>query len=144
MYPAEITALIVQPTGNLGTTTPTLRQREDLNRLAFLSIQAKIDGAANLQTGTAYTLVLTDAVARVERSNASANTTTVPPNSSVAWPANCQIDILQVGAGVTTVVAGAGVTINSRGGLLACAGQWALATLVWRATDTWLLIGDIA
>jgi len=90
-----------------------------------------------------YTLVLADKDKLVEISNASANNLTVPPNSSVAFPVGTQIRILQTGAGQTTVVAGAGVTINSTPGLKLRA-QWSSATLIKRATDTWVLIGDLA
>lgn len=98
----------------------------------------------NAQTGTSYTLVLADAWKRVEMGNASSNTLTVPLNSSVAFPVGTQIDVIQTGAGTTTIAATGGVTINSRGGLLGSAGQWAGMTLVKRATDTWWLGGDLA
>lgn len=98
----------------------------------------------NSQTGTSYTLVLADAGKVVERSNASANTLTVPPNSSVAFPVGTVISWSQEGAGLTTIVQGSGVTITSRGGLLASAGQYAEGTLRKRATDSWRLTGDIA
>jgi opacity protein-like surface antigen len=74
---------------------------------------------------------------------ASGNTLTVPPNSSVAFPIGSQINILQTGAGQTTVTAGAGVTINATPGLKMRA-QWSYATLIKRATDTWVLVGDIS
>jgi hypothetical protein len=90
-----------------------------------------------------YTAILGDKDKLVEISNASANNLTVPPNSSVAFPVGTQIRILQTGAGQTTVAAGAGVTINSTPGLKLRA-QWSSATLIKRATDTWVLIGDLA
>ena len=98
----------------------------------------------NTQTGTTYTAVLTDAGKTVERSNASANTFTIPPNSSVAFPIGCVIMIRQMGTGTTTVAAGSGVTIRSRGGVLALAGQYADASISKRATDEWVLNGDLA
>lgn len=94
----------------------------------------------NAQTAS-YTLVLADQGKAVEVSNASANTLTVPPNASVAFPTGTTILIVQTGAGQTTVTAGAGVTINSTPGLKMRA-QWSGATLIKRATNTWLLIGD--
>ena len=98
----------------------------------------------NTQTGTSYTLVLADAGKQVERSNAAANTLTVPPNSSVAFPVGTIINWSQEGAGLTTIVAGSGVTITSRGALLASAGQYAEGSLRKTGTDTWRLTGDIA
>ena len=97
----------------------------------------------NAQTGTTYTLVLTDAGKMVTMSNASANTLTVPPNSSVAFPTNTRIDLLQYGAGQTTIAAGSGVTIYSSGSKLKLTGQYSGATLWKKATDTWVLVGDI-
>ena len=97
----------------------------------------------NAQVGTTYTLVLTDDGKVVEMNNASANTLTVPPNSSVAFPVGAQILVLQTGAGQTTLAAGAGVTINSKDGNLKLSAQWCAATLIKRATDTWVVVGDL-
>ena len=89
-----------------------------------------------------YTLVLTDKDKLVEISNASANNLTVPLNATAAFPIGSQINILQTGAGPTTVVATAGVTINATPGLKLRA-QWSSATLIKRAENTWVLIGDL-
>jgi hypothetical protein len=88
-------------------------------------------------------LVLTDASDLVEINSASANNLTVPLNSSVAFPVGTQISLLQVGAGQMTVVATGGVTINATPGLKLRA-QWSSATLIKRATDTWVLVGDLS
>ena len=91
-----------------------------------------------------YTLsALTERDSMIEMNSASATTLTVPPNSSVAYPVGTSIDILRVGAGAVTVAAGAGVTVNATPGLKLRA-QWSSATLVKRATDTWVLLGDLA
>lgn len=91
-----------------------------------------------------YTLVIGDAGKTVTMTNASANNLTVPPNSSVAFPVNTRIDIIQYGAGQTTVVAGSGVTIYSSGSKLKLTGQYSGASLWKKATDTWVLVGDIS
>jgi len=98
----------------------------------------------NAQTGTSYTLVLTDVAKVVTLSNASAITLTVPPESSVAWPTGTTIVLAQLGAGTVTVAAGAGVTINSVSGNLDISDQYAVATLLKTGTDTWLLFGALA
>ena len=95
----------------------------------------------NAQTGTAYTLALSDADKLVELSNAAAITLTVPTNATTAFPTGTQIDLLQMGAGQVTV-GGAGVTLQSNGTKLKLNGQYAAATLIKRATDTWVLIGN--
>lgn len=97
----------------------------------------------NPQTGTSYTLVLTDAGKMVTMANASAITLTVPPNASVAFPVNTRIDLLQYGAGQVTVAAGSGVTIYSKASALKLSAQYAGATLWKKATNTWVLVGDI-
>jgi hypothetical protein len=100
--------------------------------------------AANAQTGTTYTLVLTDGGKIVTLSNASAITLTVPTNASVAFAAHSIVNLLQLGAGQVTVAGAGGVTVNSRGGALKLAGQYAMATLYRTATtDSWVLSGDI-
>jgi hypothetical protein len=96
------------------------------------------------QTGTSYTLVLTDAGKMVTMTNASANTLTVPPNADVAFPTNTRIDVLQYGAGQTTIAAGSGVTIYSSGSKLKLTGQYSGATLWKKDTNTWVLIGDLS
>ena len=96
----------------------------------------------NAQTGTTYTLVLADASNKlVELSNTSAITVTVPLNSSVAYPVGSQIMLLQTNTGQVTVAGASGVTVNSNPGLKLRA-QWSSATLIKRATDTWVLVGD--
>jgi hypothetical protein len=90
-----------------------------------------------------YTLVLADKAKVVEMSVGSANNLTVPLNSSVAFPTGTQIHIVQTGSGQTTVVATGGVTINSATTLKLRA-QWSAATLIKRAENTWVLLGDLA
>lgn len=107
-----------------------------------LNAKANTTISTNLQTAS-YTLVAGDAGKLVEMNVGSANNFTVPLNSSVPFPVGTKIDILQVGAGQTTIVATGGVTINANPGLK-LSGQWAAASLVKRATDTWVLIGNIS
>jgi hypothetical protein len=97
----------------------------------------------NLQTGTSYTVVLADAGKVVEMSNASANTLTVPPDASVPYPVGTYFHVRQGGAGQTTIAPGSGVTLSSRGGALKLVGQWSEATLTKRATDQWVVTGEV-
>lgn len=91
----------------------------------------------NTQTGTSYTLVLTDAGKQVTMSNASASTLTVPPNASVAFAIGVRLQIIQLGAGAVTLTAGAGVTLTSLATSLVMA-QYQVATLIKTATNTWV------
>ena len=118
--------------GNLVTTADSLT----------VSAAMIADVVTNAQTAS-YTLVLGDKNKIVEMNVASGNNLTVPPNSSVAYPVGTQINILQVGAGQTTVVQGAGVTVNAAPGLKLRT-TWSYATLIKRATDSWVLVGDIS
>ena len=85
-------------------------------------------------TGTSDTLVLDDNGGAVTYSNASATTSTIPPFSSVAYAVGTKIVLANLGAGVVTVTAGAGVTVN--GTSLAIA-QNAGGTCLKTATNTW-------
>ena len=95
----------------------------------------------NTQTGTAYTLALLDSGAIVEMNNASANTVTIPLNSSVAFDIGTSIDIQQHGTGATSLVAAPGVTIR---GTLNVSGQYEGLTIYKRAIDEWVSIGGSA
>jgi hypothetical protein len=99
---------------------------------------------ANAQTGTSYTLALTDVAKVVKLTNASAITLTVPPNSSVAFPTGTQILLYQGGAGQVTITAGAGVTINSSGSKLKLTNQYSIAGILKLDTDEWVAFGNLA
>ena len=108
------------------------------------NLDAAINGVTvNAQTAN-YTLALTDAGKLVTMSVGSACTLTVPPNSSVAFAAGVAIAVAQVGAGQCTITAGSGVTINSFGGALKIAGQYAGAQLYKTGTNSWLAIGNLS
>lgn len=109
----------------------------------FDNIAGRIRGR-NRQTGTTYTFVIGDVGDLVEGNNAAAQTYTVPPNSSVAFPVGTTvINVGQYGAGQITIAAGVGVTIRSSGGKLKLAGQYSTASLVKIGTDEWWLFGDL-
>jgi hypothetical protein len=98
----------------------------------------------NAQTGTTYTFVLADAGKMVTSSNGSAQTLTVPPNSSVAYAIGTQVIVQNIGSANATLAEGSGVTINSKDDNLEIDGQYAAATLIKTATDAWSLIGALA
>ena len=100
--------------------------------------------AINAQTGTTYTFVLADAGKLVTSSNGSAQTLTVPPNSSVAYAIGTQIIVQNIGSANATLAEGSGVTINSKDSNKEIDGQYAAATLIKTATDAWSLIGALA
>lgn len=128
-----------------GYSAPTLGSTSipsgsTVTTIAGLTLTAPVVNLATNAQASNYTLVLTDASDLVEMSGGG--TLTVPTNASVAFPIGTQINILQTGASQVTV-GGAGVTINATPGLKLRA-QWSGATLVKRATDTWVLVGDLS
>ena len=96
----------------------------------------------NAQTGTSYTLQLTDLAKLVTMDNGSTMTLTVPLNSSVSFQIGDRIDILRKGSGELTIGYAGGVVINGTPGLKLRA-QWSSATLVKLDTDTWVALGDL-
>jgi hypothetical protein len=88
-----------------------------------------------------YTLALTDEQTLIEVSAAA--TITVPTNASVAFAIGTQINLLATGTGSVTVFPASGVTVNATPSLI-LRSQWSSATLIKRATNTWVLVGDLA
>jgi len=108
--------------------------------------QAKIAaGTDNDQTGTTYTLVLADADNKtVWMNNAAANVLTVPTNASVAFSVGAKINVMMEGAGVTSITGDTGVTVNGvSAGSGAINNQYQGVTLTKRATNTWIVTGDV-
>ena len=97
----------------------------------------------NAQTAS-YTLVLADAGKTITMSVGSANNLTVPLNSSVAFATGTMINVIQIGAGQTTLVATGGVTINSKAGNLKLTSQYSGVTLYKHDTNTWVAVGDLS
>ncbi len=91
-----------------------------------------------------YTLALTDASKTVEMNVAGANTLTIPPNASVAFPIGVSILVVQTGAGQTSIAPGAGVTLRSKNSARKLDAQYVGASLYKRATNEWVLFGDIS
>lgn len=114
---------------------------------ASLSLANRLDAVAysrnglNAQTGTTYTLVLTDAGKTVTLSNAAAMTLTVPTNASVAFPTDTVVTVVNQGAGTVTI-SGAGVTFQPSGNITLATDDVAVLQKV--ATNTWQRIDGLA
>jgi hypothetical protein len=105
---------------------------------------AKINLALNAQTGTTYTLVAADSGKLVTSSNASAVVITIPPS---VFAAGEQINVQSIGAGLTSFVAGVGVTVTSTGATSAAPvlrAQYSAATIICTASNTFTVIGDLS
>ena len=100
--------------------------------------------AFNAQTGTTYTLVAADVAKLVTTSNAAAVVVTIPPS---VFTAGNQINVQSIGAGLTSFVAGAGVTITSTGAVSAAPGlraRYSACTIICTASNVFTVVGDIS
>lgn len=125
----------VDPTTLPGSTPGTIDESSSWNG-------ASGGPAINTQTAS-YQIVFSDAGGTIEMNAAGANNLTVPANATTPFPIDTRIDIVQLGAGKTTVVAAGGVTIRSASGNLSIASQYSGASLYKRGTNEWVLVGEI-
>jgi hypothetical protein len=99
----------------------------------------------NPQTGTTYTLVLADAANKlVTSSNSSAVVITIPPS---VFSTGQQINVQSIGVGLTSFVAGAGVTITSTGASAAAPilrARYSACTVICNASNSFTVIGDLS
>ncbi len=100
----------------------------------------------NAQTGTTYTLALSDASKIITLDNTSAITLTIPTNAAVAFPVGTVIVVRQANSGTVTITASSGVTLQgvtspTVGG--AISGQRKSVALEKSGTDTWSAYGSI-
>ena len=96
-----------------------------------------------IQKTASYTLsALNERDNLIEVASGSATTITIPLNSAVAFPVGTSIDILQTSTGQVTIAGDAGVTVNATPGLKLRT-TWSSCTLFKRATNTWVVYGDL-
>jgi hypothetical protein len=111
-------------TGATGATGPTL-----------LSI--------NPQSGTTYTLQLSDLNSEIVASNTSSIVITIPTNASVAFPIGGSIYIRQGDIGQVNVSPAGGVTLVSAA-TNSTRAQGSFIGLLKDGTNSWVIYGDIA
>lgn len=114
------------PIGPTGATGPTGPSRLSINN----------------QTGTSYTILLSDENTDVILTNASPIALHVPLNSSLAFPIGGAIYLHQGGAGQVTVTPVGGVTVNFATSLTSRK-IGAFLGLLKEDTNTWLVYGDM-
>ena len=92
-----------------------------------------------------YTLVADDQNNGLSTSgSAGTQTITIPPDADVTTDVGSAVLIFGYGAAAVEVVGGSGVTVLVRSPLLAeLAGQYATATIIKHAANTWLICGDL-
>jgi hypothetical protein len=130
----------------LGGTTGQVLSKTSNTDMDFTWIEQDDSTLAfNAQTGTTYTLVLTDAANKlVTTSNASAVTVTIPPS---IFAAGNVINIQSIGVGLTTLIAGAGVTITSTGASAVAPilrARYSAATIICTAANVFTVVGDLS
>ena len=129
----------------LGGTTGQVLSKTSNTNMAFTWIeQDDTTLSFNAQTGTTYTLVASDSAKLVTTSNASAVTVTIPPS---VFSAGNQINVQSIGVGLTSFVAGAGVTITSTGASAAAPilrARYSACTIICTASNVFTVVGDIS
>lgn len=136
------------PALTLSTTTSTAE-----GRIAWDATNNKIivgDGSTTTEfvsstiiinsQGAGYTLALLDKDQMVEMSGGG--TLTIPLDSTINFPIGSQIIVLQTGTTQVIFAGASGVTVNATPGLKLRA-QWSSATLIKRAANNWVVIGDL-
>ena len=141
-------------TAILGITIPDDTDLVKDGALAIRTVGNGFDDALakltiNSQTAT-YTVVLADNKNTLVTMNvATANDFLIPTNASVAFPIGSVINVVQTGVGKTTIeaVTPGTTTISSTGATAAAPelrAQFSAASCVKVATDSWIILGDIA
>jgi hypothetical protein len=133
-------ALMVRDDGNVGIGTTSPSYKLDVNG----TIRGNLINEINVQT-TSYTLALSDANKIIEMNVATANTLTVPENTTANFPIGTNITIIQANAGQTTITPVNGtVVIQSANGWTKINTQYGAVTLVKKDANTWYLFGDLS
>jgi len=125
------------PSQSISSSYSLFAEEANFARTGSFSVQI------NEQTGSSYTLTISDAGKYIRIDNASPITLTVPTSASVGFDLGTVISVEQQGAGVITFTTASGVTINTFDGF-DTAGQYAAAQLIKVSTNTWTLLGGVS
>ena len=149
----KLEALTIGETGTGSTIdAASLRDRTTHTGVQAIStvtgLQAALDSKLNnhesFNTQTAsYTLVLADDGKIIDVNSTTPTTITVPTNATVAYPIGTVITIAQYNTGQVTIAGASGVTIAVSGGRSKLSQQYAVCTIIKRATNEWYLSGDL-
>lgn len=96
---------------------------------------------------TNYELELTDAYSIIEMNSGSSNSLTIPLNATDSFDIGSQITVIQMGLGQTTINVLSGVTLlctpQGTVNTAKLRTQYSSCTLIKRAVNTWIAIGDL-
>lgn len=116
---------------------PNVHTRLGINQV--IGEQGQVGRPPTVRT-TPYTLTTPDVDRNVEMNSATPVLVTVPAGVFVAGH---QVTVVQTGAGLVTLAAGAGLTLNSPT-TLKSNGQWASLVITFRSGSTAVLSGNIS
>jgi cell division septation protein DedD len=142
---AATAASATQTVANNLATEITNRSNADSNLQTQIN---NISSTLGLQTtieekASSFTLSLADAGKMLALNTSSGMNLTIPSNSSVDIPVGYQFNLLELGMGKTTFVAGSGVLVNSKNSQMFIDTRYGKATLLKTGTNEWVLFGDI-
>lgn len=115
---------------------------DSMNDATVIDIAAASSATAsvNVQTGTSYTLQLSDAGKVVVFTHADPVTVELPDEDSVTWPANTQFVVAQYGAGAVTVAGEDDAEINGAASVENY-GQYKAMSFIRVGADEWFAMG---
>jgi hypothetical protein len=121
---------------------------DDLQELSdtiqYSPILGDIANSSVIDLTASRSAVLTDIFGYVRSTSASAITFTIEPDSTTDFRLGAEITVRQQGAGLITLAAGSGVTINLPvNGTLFLGGEGATVTLKKAAANEWDLMGQV-
>jgi hypothetical protein len=140
----ELAAALGDDANYASTITTALGNKLDISS-ASTTYQTKNIDIITAKTG-AYTIASGDQNDLIELNGTF--TVSIPLDSTFNFAIGTQINFLNIGTGVITFAAATpgttptGTTVNATPGLKLRA-QWSSATLIKRAADTWVVVGDL-
>lgn len=134
--PSSIDSTLIQDGQAAGSITP----------LVFRKVVDSLAGAASPTAITAanYTIVLTDRGTVIEFNSSSAQNLLIPTNASVAFDIGTVIGWFQYGVGQLTIGAvSSGTTSIRTSSSYTARTRYSSGSIRKRATDEWVLVGDL-
>ena len=126
---------------NLANSVATTDLAAGAARAGFRSTGA---GTAVTLTSNNYNILVADLGKLIEVGPTAANATvTITSANDANFAIGDRVDVLQTTGTYVVTLQGSGVTINSFDTALKLQGQWACATLIKRATNTWVAVGNL-
>lgn len=135
-------ALVSDGSGNVSAATTTSTEIGYVNGVTSaiqtqLDAKAPINASVNAQTGTTYTLQVSDNGKIVTLSNASAITVTLPSGLGAGF----NVLLVQIGAGQVSITTSS-TTLNHRQSHTKIAGQYGIASIACYVANTCAFGGD--